>query len=64
MTDKRHILSDDRIVSTLLAALRLYQSILEAGQIPLEIAMIAGDCNGRPPLDSDEIEVLCEEINL
>jgi hypothetical protein len=49
--------------ATLCAALSLYQTHLEAGILPQDAADIAASCDGRPPLDSDEIAVLLQEIS-
>lgn len=49
--------------ATLCAALSLYQTHLEAGILPQDAADIASSCDGRTPLDSDEIAVLLMEIS-
>ncbi len=49
--------------ATLCAALSLYQTHLEAGALPADVADIASSCDGRAPLDSDEIAVLLQEIS-
>lgn len=49
--------------ATLCAALSLYQTHLEEGILPVDVADIAASCDGRAPLDSDEIAVLLQELS-
>lgn len=49
--------------ATLCAALSLYQVHLDAGILTQDIADMAGSCDGRPALDTDELAVLLQEIS-
>ena len=56
------IVVDTRQRDTILAALRLYESMLVTGeQIPHEILCIAADTGSA--IDTKEINELCERIN-
>lgn len=48
--------------ATIAAALTLYQRHLDADAVQIDIAEMAASCDGRPPLDSDEVQVLIQEI--
>jgi len=50
----------DEATATILAALRYYQTTTIHGD---NIYAIASDDNTLTPLDSDEIDVLCEDLN-
>lgn len=50
--------------ATVLAALRLYQSNLDAfGDLPEGINDIASNCGTLQPLEADDINALCEGLN-
>lgn len=53
----------DRQVHTILAALRLYQLVVDSGSMPLEIEALSQEGDTQP-LSTDEIDDLCEQINL
>jgi hypothetical protein len=59
----RTITLDMRSRDTVLAALRLYESMLVTGtSIPDDILAIAAD-TGEAPLDTHEINTLCKKLN-
>ena len=51
---------DQRSADTVLAALRLYASLLNADDIPDEILGIA--CDSADPLDANEINAICIQL--
>lgn len=55
------LLTDPRSVDTILAALRAYQVDVETGSVPPAIKLIASEHG--VPLDSFEIDQICEELN-
>lgn len=52
-----------REASTILAALRVYQRMGGAANLDQDLAEIANDHGQFTPLDSDQIDALCEGIN-
>ena len=55
-----------RELATILAALRVYQTALieSAGDMPDPILDIATHCDSHERMEVDEIDALCERINL
>ena len=55
-----------RQLATVLAALRCYQEcyLACAGDLPDNLASIASDCDTLEPLNIQEIDALCEYLNV
>lgn len=61
--DTQSVLFDRRELATVLAALRFWQDTMDGGEPPAAYNTIATDLDRLDPLNTDEIDALCERVN-